>query len=410
MSIETRANIANVAVQHLPDALYSDLTPEELLDRKIRTERQEWIPVEDIILDEGVVDSSHVEALASSISGDRGMISPTVLRPRFLDNTRLVVYDVIDGFHRGNSLRLLGVSHANSIIVYGCSDEELFDLRVLAANSVKSVQWARLAMWMQRSFEHTAWYEKGLKLSQIFGLLAVKSASGSRMGLEPQEAEIAKDWALNKARAWKKPASTIWSMARTFEVANPALIEHVRVGGGGKRSRKGELSPARLIAIVTHLPNEFDLQSQVAEIVTTHNFIAGEAELIAKAVAANKDSPHAVTDILSNPYVVIERVRENNLSPTEKTMLRLSKEVKRLSSMLEQALRPDAKSFWWRTFPGLSRQERNLLVLMLDQGMEVDSASYEVGVLPTQALKLAQSAFRKYSFFIREGEIAGEED
>jgi len=100
-----------------------NFTAREILERGIKTERLERVPVGLLNLDESIVDEQHVQDLKESIGGRRGQLSPLVVRAR-LDESGAVTYDIIDGFHRGGALKLLKKEFADCKVVYGCDEEE----------------------------------------------------------------------------------------------------------------------------------------------------------------------------------------------------------------------------------------------------------------------------------------------
>lgn len=149
-SSSTRLSSLHIPTFYIPpsitdDPRYSELSPLFLLQHNVETTRMELVPVNMIVQEEIAIDETHVKSLAESMSGTRGQISPMTVRARWLEDSKIIHYDVIDGFHRAAGLILIGKDIAKCVVVYGCSDEELFDLRVLAANSVRSVQFARVA-------------------------------------------------------------------------------------------------------------------------------------------------------------------------------------------------------------------------------------------------------------------------
>ena len=139
---------------------YNLLPPKDLLLMGVETERLETVPISSVVVEDSLIDKGHATGLAKSMMGKRKQISPTTLRAR-LEGDK-VVYDPIDGFHRAAGKRLIeewtGVKQSlNATVLYGCSDEEMFDLRILSASSVTNVSFARMAEWMKQSFEKTRW-------------------------------------------------------------------------------------------------------------------------------------------------------------------------------------------------------------------------------------------------------------
>lgn len=267
---------------------FNKLTSKELLRANVYVERQEKISVNDVVDEYDLIDPSHAENLAKSMMGKRGQITPINVRAR-LDGDK-IVYDLIDGFHRHAGKKIIQsktgeLQPMHAIVLYGCNDEELFDLRILAVNSVKKVKFARMAIWMIRSLEETTWQNKGIKkhidskeitLSQIF-TLAQNNSSGKKFGLSESEANELKKWAKEKASLWRKSLPSLMQDMRTVELSAPDLVQRVRQGGGGGR---GILTAARLKAIADNLPSEWELQRRFADVAVAENILATDLDYL----------------------------------------------------------------------------------------------------------------------------------
>jgi hypothetical protein len=122
------------------------------------------------ILSEGsIVDEEHRDKLADQLVF--GQEVPIWVRAR-IGRKGVLVYDIVDGYHRTDALRNIGACMIEARVSFGMTDEELYDQRVMAAvRSAKSVKFARIVTLMQQSFAESKWYsEYGLKLSQVLGL------------------------------------------------------------------------------------------------------------------------------------------------------------------------------------------------------------------------------------------------
>lgn len=254
------------------------LSAREIINLGIEGKRHEKIDTNSLVIDERLVDESHRKELVESMRGKRGQISPVTVRAR-LEGKNKIVYDIIDGFHRGSGFKEAGIEIIDAIVLYGCSDEEMYDLRVLAANSVRSVKFARIANWMQGSFKRSEWSKRGMSLSQILSL-AVQDSSGVKLKLSNKEAASAKEWAIEKAKKWGKTVGSIFFDVYIIENADPDLISRVRSTGGGSRG-KGVLSPARLRSIVQIFPKNYKEQNFLTELIISHNLNAQEISKIA---------------------------------------------------------------------------------------------------------------------------------
>lgn len=186
-----------------------------------------------------------------SMSQKRGQITPIGVRARE-DNGR-VLYDPFDGYHRGAGKKRRGEKDIRATVVYGCSDEELFDLRILAASSVRSVQYPRMAEWITRSFATTVWADKGLSVAQAFSTV-INDRETSRT-LNEHELDQLKIWVREKCAKWGRSIYTTYHILETVASADPELVRQVRISSGGK-DRTGKITPTRLQAVVNRFPGE----------------------------------------------------------------------------------------------------------------------------------------------------------
>ncbi len=296
---------------------YSRFSAKELLLMEVRTELQEEVSIDSIVQESALIDLDHAQNLAESMMGDRKQISPTTVRSR-LEGGR-VVYDIIDGFHRCEGKRIIEQltgepQTMKTIVLYGCSDEELYDLRVLAASSVKSIKFARMADWMKRSFHSTKWEnqrihelveKEEITLSQVFNL-AVFDSSGRNLRLASNEVAELKEWAEKKSKLWRRSLSTLMLEMRTVELAAPDLVQRVRTGGHGK-GHKGVLTRARLEAIVTHLPGDWEAQRLLAGLAIDRNIVAQDLDFLAWCYnqAEEAADENTMTKILTEPELLL---------------------------------------------------------------------------------------------------------
>ena len=418
---------------------YKDLSALDLIRLNIKTERSEDIDVNLLELEESIIDEAHRDDLLKSMEGDRHQVNPIVVRAR-LNEKGEIRYDIIDGFHRGSGLKLKSeMEHkqvmAKATVLYGCSDEELFDQRVLAVNSVKGVSFPRLIHWMQRSFEETVWYKKGLTLSQVLSL-AERDSIVSRM-LTTEETIAAKEWARKKASTWNKPLSSIAADTRAAENAAPDIVLLVRVGAGGSQLKKGILNPARFHALVEELPEDYELQRMMVEIITKHNLDQHQIRAVARELAKVRDNPESLELIRMDPLSMIGELTaengevdayfddnssvqqedgERNQGNHRKRKVQLSRqsatgylinpdEISEKSS-LEEALSQahhaleersvGGNAIWYETVPNLSSSERQISTLFFGKGFMVDEIADSLNVLPHKVFQALQSVTTKY--------------
>ncbi len=330
----------NMSIQPQEAVDYFQCSSIDLLRNEVRTQRQERIPVASIVKEGALIDLDHARNLAESMMGDREQISPATVRARIAENDQ-IVYDVIDGFHRAEGKRIIeDITHTpqtlDTIVVYGCEDEELFDLRVLAASSVRSIKFARMAEWMKRSFISTKWQNlrihelvdrEEITLSQVFSLTQFDS-SGSHLHLGTEEVIELKGWAVKKAKQWGRPISTLMTEMRTVELAAPDLVQMVRTGGGG-RDGKGVLTKARLESIVTNLPGDWETQRKFVDLAIQKNILAEDLDLLTWSYANAKESGDFATmeKILTEPEFLLGDSSAQSLPTKRKAMTEPSEHV-----------------------------------------------------------------------------------
>ena len=301
-----------------PETRYANYSAKDLIKRGEPLDRLELISVESIIREDDLIDTRRVEVLKKDIlRSTRGQVSPVAVRAR-LEKGK-IVYDVIDGFHRAEAIRLINQSSEHPIMVkatvlYGCNDEELYDRRVVAADNVKSIKFARMAKWMTASFKSRKWEHQGitslvkngdLTLSQVFSL-AMEDGSGKILGLTLAESAELKDWALSKAEIWGRTVGSIMMDMRTIEQAAPDLVLRVRTGVGSKGER-GVLTQARLHVIVEAFPGEWELQRKFVEVAIKHNIVAKDLGDLAFSYNVYREArdEKSMKTLLSNPDILL---------------------------------------------------------------------------------------------------------
>lgn len=279
-----------------------DLPSIDLLRETLRTgeriARIEEIPVERISTEVLIVDEDHSEALRKSISGPRGQISAIVARARIGGKTKGDIgFDIIDGFHRFEAVRALKWPTIQGKVLYGCSDEEMYDLRILAASSVKAVKYPRLKYWMRGAWNQTSWRNK-ISLLQACNITRSDS-SGERLGLSRREAEEIKRWVNEKSRQWLIPVPTLADMFLLMESAAPDLIEKIRPKG---KFVEGKLSLTRrqLGIIARAFSGEFELQRQIASFAVGFAVSTKDLQTLVEEIGSLEDRTDklAVNEIL----------------------------------------------------------------------------------------------------------------
>lgn len=294
------------------DANYASFSPPEIraiIESGLRTERFEIIPLERTVTDFSLVDDQHAENIGASMAEERGQTTPILVRVR-IDEEDEIKYDIIDGFHRRDGARRQNQPTIKATVLYDCSDDEMYNRRILAASSVQSVQFPRIAEWMRRSFETTEWSKKGLTVAQVFGL-AISDRKTTYSGLSPEELQRLKEWARGKCKDWDRGIATIYQILRVVEDANPELVKRVRNAGGGRDSAR-IVTPARIKAVVQAFPGEKNFRIQ--EVVI--NF-ALEHRLSSKAI----DRLIENTSLLISPEMdegMVRQILEENMFQASK--------------------------------------------------------------------------------------------
>ncbi|MCJ7805085.1 hypothetical protein MUP46_00365 [Patescibacteria group bacterium] len=265
-----------------------ELSPRDLLRECIRTgekvSRTEWIPVSDVIVEDTPIDEAHALDLGRAMTGEWGQTQDTLHRAIEGSGEFGVSYETLDGFHRVAGLKMVTAEISSfldpisreklsravalwkqtplrSTVLYGCSEEEKYDQRILAVNSVKSVRFARLAYWMKGAWRETLWKDL-ISVTQAFGI-ATNDSSGFKLGLERNDADLIKEWVRRKASAWLMEPGNIYFQLRTLDMADPYLVLRVRTGSFIKGGLA--LTPPQFNKIVDGFPNNFQAQRAIAE-------------------------------------------------------------------------------------------------------------------------------------------------
>ncbi len=403
--------------------ILKNLSPKDILKTGLETERLEQISVNSLLLDEGIVDDKHCNELRISMDGRRGQLSAITVRAR-LDENGKIVHDVIDGFHRGNAKKIKAEMSGIDLkidakVLYGCSDEEMFDLRILSVNSMHSVAFARLGVWMHKSWEQTKWHKQNIILEQALAVTAADS-SGKKLHLPENEIDEIKQWILNKAELWGRPAGAIYQDILAMRDAHPDLIRRVRIGGGGSHTKKGEINPAAFRAIVRELKNAKKLQLRVADTVYKSALDQEEAGQVSRLVARRKDNKEVVTTILNNPHKyikkekseIVQRSARKHLFTSEKrapengglhrTVERLRLEVRRLRQRLAESQaglsttgEDESRPIYEAIFES-TPEERKLLKMFYLENKDPETIAFELHFLPNKVWQLIQSGHVKF--------------
>lgn len=237
---------------------YAKFSPLDLVRSGISLKRRETVLLRDIRQDSSMVDEAHAQALATSMSEQHGQVLP--IATRATEDSGRVVHYIIDGYHRDAGRRLMGVDGIDAVVMYGCSDEEFYDLRIIAAGNVKSVQYPRYGKWVLAAFASSKWATRGLSAVQLYGL-AFNDRETSYLGVDEQELAEIKAWVRGKAKLWNRKISTTYSILKVVASADPEIVEQVRNYSGG-RSLTTSITPVRIAAVVPRFPGPEYFEAQ----------------------------------------------------------------------------------------------------------------------------------------------------
>lgn len=242
-----------VTLERTPQPDIASLSPRDIIQRGLEVERLETIQIAGILSEHAIIDVEHAADLGASMKQKRKQITPIAVRAR--EEEGRVVYDILDGFHRTEGKRMTGETDINATVIYGCSDEEMYDLRILAASSVRSVQFARIAHWMTMSYEETPWAKTGLTVAQAFGIAVNDVSRSYNAKLDKNEIEQLKEWAKAKCARWRQALSSAYQILKTVAIADPDLVQKVRTATGG-HSGKTEITQGKLSYVANAFPGE----------------------------------------------------------------------------------------------------------------------------------------------------------
>ncbi len=261
------------------------------------------IPMADVLSDESIIDDPYRDVLKSQLSTGQEVN----IRVRARREGERIVYDIIDGYHRHDSLRIIGSQFISARLTFGMTNEELHDERVLAAfRSAKSVKFARMVTSMQNSYAESVWSKVyNLKLSQILSL-AVNANKikqpGKNLGIPESAAREAIEWVSKKAVLWNSDVGTLCQQIRAAEDSFTEIIKQIRTTEGGGHAGDGVLNRDKFIAMVEQLGKKLSLQSTMVSIIKKHNLNADQTRVIAGALALIEGHPDLIRLVETNPF------------------------------------------------------------------------------------------------------------
>ncbi|MDD4938447.1 MAG: ParB N-terminal domain-containing protein [Candidatus Shapirobacteria bacterium] len=346
-----------------------NLTPSELCEitheKNIKYQRQETINLSDVQIEGSVVDKNHAQELGKSMEGDRGQIIPICVRARKDKNNEKIIYDIIDGFHRTSGAILSGKKQIEAIVIYNCPEEELFDLRILAVNSVKSVQFARLIKWVNQSFDNSKFAQKGLTVFQAFSLAINNSGKCRTVHLNPDELKEVKNWVYKKAEYWNRTIGSIYQDLIIANMSAPDLVDQVRtVSGGSVGSKVVTKEKLKIVSEAFPYIKYYPLQRKIINFANEHKLESRKIKEIIENLKKKDISNMSTEEIdfimnktISGKTALKASARKSNPEPTQKTSPKQETEEEQVNSPLIDKLNERIRNLENQLTQNLSKKE-----------------------------------------------------
>lgn len=201
-------------------------SPLEVIRSGERIVREESIPVGGVLLDGTLIDKAHSKYLARLMLSDDGQIHRINVRPRELDGK--VVFDTTDGYHRADAIRINGWQTALATCLYGRTNAEVARLRIIAAPSVSSVKFGRVATWMNDAYAESEWKNSGVSLLEAFSVTNFNSKTTKSPNVQGEKVEELKVWCKDFADAIQMTVGEVWVDLSIAVAADPELVLIVR--------------------------------------------------------------------------------------------------------------------------------------------------------------------------------------
>lgn len=347
-------------------------TPLEIIRSGEKTERLEVINLHNVSHDSSIVDDNHAEQLGKSMQKDRGQLIPIGVIARERDGKP--VYDIFDGFHRTAAMRVLGEETIKANVVYGSDDQELFDLRILAASSVGSVQFARVADWISQSYALTDWSKEGLPVSRAFSAALSNAQKINGYDFSETEVNAIKTWVSERTSKWGKNIGSVYVDLMVIANADPDVVSRVRMGSGGS-DRAKLITPDRLKAVVKEFPGEegYSMQNVLLDLAVEHKLRKPDfTRLISYAKEIELDGSVSDQTVLLSEQIV--RILENPEVENRETVKSLKGRIAELTRQnIELAKRVADLENNLQNQQNSDRTETETVVFTLENTAELDS-------------------------------------
>ncbi len=376
-----------------------------------RARRLEMIPLANVITETPVIDPVHASELAADIIREQQLM-PILVRATMIDGE--LSYQIADGFHRSSGMKAAGKESIEAFVMYGWSYVELLNKRILSANSVKSVKFGRLAMWMQELYEMTPWSEMGIGLSEAVTATVFKSESIDGKAIGSRDMVKLREWVNGQARNWQMTTDELWVSLSTIEQSDPRLVHLVRpkVEKGDEHSfileshlreaseafpgkanypiqralinwvlDKG-LSPTQVERMAGDLRPHLKPGMKAREVLEVIDGISRswefERQRAAEVRAQSRRAAQAREARLDEEF---EEKPKAPKTPKEKPIVAHEEELKRLK--------------WWETTEGLEDGERELVRLVLGEAKRLIDVEESFGIGREQIRNTLMDALQK---------------
>lgn len=375
--------------------------------------REEDVLLSQIVVDSDLIDHKHALNMAHLLHAKRGQ-TQTVLLYSKLENG-LIVTRILDGYHRIIGLKEISENPDEKIrahVYYNCSEAEAYLQRIIAANNVGSVKFARMGLLTRGAWQETAWKDR-LTVVQAF-YLANFDSSGGDYGVSREEATAVKNWANLIAESWHTTPGTMYQNLRIIEVADEKLVARVRSGAFGK----GQLAitAAQLGSIAFAYPHQYDIQHMLANYANHNGLSTKKIEVLVQQLhRLGADTPENVQEVLGredltaffaqktkrarhgNGHLTREAAGEIRALKFENIILREDYErIVESMNQLRRQLDESHGSFWWQDIPDLPQNERTILEAIFAKNMDIGDIAEQANVLDTKVMSLLRSAITRY--------------
>lgn len=220
------------------------------------------------------VDQVHVRELEDSIKA-MGQAQPLLIKENDLS--------IIDGFHRAAAMQGLGFEKAEAVI-WDCTGEDFWDLRIMSAVLHKNVTFARAVDWIEQAFTTSPIASKHKSAYAVF--------HAARLGFAKPEV---KDWAQSKAVKWGLSVGAIENWLLTKQSLAPDIYNEAK-----NAIARGEISLTHYQRLAEYLPSRPELQREVMRKVTDEKLTSDQVRELSKAVRQAEDEKERQT-ILREP-------------------------------------------------------------------------------------------------------------